>query len=98
MTRNGATKGGVIILLTDGQNNRGPPLSSLQSTIINSQVRIVTMAVGTESDPNLENFARWSNGMTYFIHDGRQKSIPQPTVVVLDIIASFIFERIFMGL
>ena len=29
------------------------------------------MAIGAKSDPNLENLAKWSNGQTYFIHDGK---------------------------
>ena len=39
--------------------------------IIQDQVRIVTMAIGTASDKNLENLAKWSNGQTYFIRDGK---------------------------
>ena len=31
------------------------------------------MAIGAKSDPNLENLAKWSNGQTYFIHDGKSK-------------------------
>ena len=59
-------------MMTDGQNNRGPQdLSTLKPRVIEDQVRIVTMAVGTDSDPTLEDFARWSNGQTYFIHDGK---------------------------
>ena len=57
--------------MTDGQKNRGPDLSTLQDRVIKDQVRIVTMAVGTDSDQALEDFARWSNGQTYFIHDGK---------------------------
>ena len=34
------------------------------------------MAIGASSDQNLENLAKWSNGQTYFIHDGeREKQI-----------------------
>ena len=29
------------------------------------------MAIGTASDKNLENLAKWSNGQTYFIRDGK---------------------------
>jgi len=64
------TSGGVIIYMTDGQRNRGPPLDTLKSRIIQDEVKIVTMAIGAASDPNLENLAKWSNGQTYFIHDG----------------------------
>ena len=65
-------KGGVIILLTDGEQNTGTDIddNALINKIKSDEVRIVTMAFGKDSDAKLENLAFVSHGQTYFIPDG----------------------------
>lgn len=73
LNNNQKTKGGVIILISDGENNKGPNLNdpALIARIKKEEVRIVTMAIGPNTDPMLEDFATITNGKTYYIPDGK---------------------------
>ncbi|XP_043233012.1 calcium-activated chloride channel regulator 1-like [Amphibalanus amphitrite] len=70
--------GGIIILMTDGDENLGCDnpnapgdwdMTDLYGPVEEAQVIVVTMAFGTSADTRLEKFAEISGGRTYFIDD-----------------------------
>ena len=45
--KNGDTEGGILIFITDGENNNEPwPNHVLEQRIIDENVRVITLAIG----------------------------------------------------
>ena len=72
-----AGEGGVMIFFTDGKQECDSEDDStitdpdVIQAVIDSKIRIITIAIGPEADPNIENLAAISDGKTYFIPDGK---------------------------
>ena len=67
-------KGGVIILITDGEQVCDSPDGCLTiedkiPEVLERQARVVTIAFGLDADPALEDLAVKSGGKSYFIDD-----------------------------
>ena len=59
-----------IILLTDGQSGRASPYDALTEQIVNDDITLSTVAVGTDADANLlERLAQEANGRYYLVTD-----------------------------
>eukprot|EP00090_Calanus_glacialis_P010249 TRINITY_DN18632_c0_g1_i4.p1 TRINITY_DN18632_c0_g1~~TRINITY_DN18632_c0_g1_i4.p1 ORF type:complete len:980 (-),score=267.96 TRINITY_DN18632_c0_g1_i4:71-3010(-) len=68
------TVGGVIILITDGvqkcsTNDGCFSIGDMTDEVVNRQVRVVTIALGLDADPELEQLAIKTGGKSYFIDD-----------------------------
>ena len=71
------TSGGVIILITDGEQmcETGPDdprcltIGDMTPQVLASQTRVVTIAFGLTADPALETLASKSGGKSFFIDD-----------------------------
>merc|ERR550519_2509714 len=68
--------GGVIILITDGEQNCRDPSSPNCLTIgdviddlVAHQVRVITMALGASADEEIENLAVRTGGISYYVND-----------------------------
>merc|ERR1712226_897879 len=66
--------GGVIILITDGQQkcntNEGClTIANMTQEVLDRRTRVVTIAFGLDADPALEDLATKSGGKSYFIDD-----------------------------
>ncbi|XP_037785351.1 calcium-activated chloride channel regulator 4A-like [Penaeus monodon] len=62
-------KNPVIVLVTDGKENKAPYISDVKDKVINSGARVVTIAFGEEADPNLESLAEATGGKTFTVID-----------------------------
>ena len=68
------TVGGVIILITDGKQKCSTmdgclSIGDMTDELIERQVRVVTIALGLEADPELEQLALRTGGKSYYIDD-----------------------------
>lgn len=62
--------GGIILLVTDGQNSPGyHNIFDVLPTILKSGIRVITIAFGPEADKNIEYLADMTDGKSYFVHD-----------------------------
>jgi len=66
--------GGVIILITDGEQKCEKPagcltIEDMTPDVLERQTRVVTIAFGLDADPALEDLAVKSGGKSYFIDD-----------------------------
>ena len=66
--------GGVILLITDGQQrcetqNGCLTINDMTPEVVDRQTRVVTIAFGLDADPALEELAAKSGGKSYFIDD-----------------------------
>ena len=72
-----STNGGVIILITDGEQlcsvpEEDPSCLTIEDKLpelLSRQVRVVTVALGLDADPGLEDLAVKTGGKSYFIDD-----------------------------
>ncbi|CAL4157434.1 unnamed protein product, partial [Meganyctiphanes norvegica] len=62
-------KNSVIILVTDGEETKKPHISDVMDTVVNSGVRVVTIAFGENADPKLESLAEKTGGKTFTVVD-----------------------------
>uniref|UniRef100_A0A0N8E3Y3 Calcium-activated chloride channel regulator 4, 30 kDa form n=1 Tax=Daphnia magna TaxID=35525 RepID=A0A0N8E3Y3_9CRUS len=65
-------KGGVIVLVTDGSENRMPYIEDMYPQLIDAQVQVVSVAFGRDAENKMENLATKTNGKSYFINDNGQ--------------------------
>ncbi|KZS12185.1 Calcium-activated chloride channel regulator 2 [Daphnia magna] len=65
-------KGGVIVLVTDGSENRMPYIADMYPQLIDAQVQVVSVAFGRDAENKMENLATKTNGKSYFINDNGQ--------------------------
>ena len=65
--------GNVIILLTDGVQNcplpKVPTISEMIPMLIANKIRVITIAIGNEADPEIEDLAEQTGGKSYFVED-----------------------------
>uniref|UniRef100_T1II73 VWFA domain-containing protein n=1 Tax=Strigamia maritima TaxID=126957 RepID=T1II73_STRMM len=64
-----ATDGGVIILISDGEENVLPHIADVIPKILRSRVRINTIAFGNHASRHLEKLVRLTGGHGYFFSD-----------------------------
>jgi calcium-activated chloride channel regulator 3/4 len=62
-------KGGVILLISDGEENEAPYVSQVMPQLIASQARVVSMAFGQNAAKLIEDLAEQTDGKSYFIND-----------------------------
>ena len=70
------SSGGVIILITDGKQKCHTPsspscldISDVIDDLVEHKVRVVTVALGLDADPALEDLAMRTGGKSYYIDD-----------------------------
>ncbi|XP_057365309.1 calcium-activated chloride channel regulator 1-like [Daphnia carinata] len=61
--------GGVILLLTDGEETDKPFISNVLPELVRSSARVVSIAFGRTAEDKIENLADKTNGKSYFIDD-----------------------------
>ena len=63
--------GGVMIFLTDGINYcaQGLTIEDVIEDIFTQNVRVVTVAIGSNAQKNIEDLAKRSRGKAYFVND-----------------------------
>ena len=65
--------GGVILLITDGlqqcSTSHCLTISDMIPEVLSRQVRVVTVALGLEADPDLEKLALASGGKSFYVDD-----------------------------
>ncbi|XP_057365308.1 calcium-activated chloride channel regulator 1-like isoform X2 [Daphnia carinata] len=61
--------GGVIILLTDGEETDRPFIYEVLSEVVRSGARVVSIAFGRTAEDKIEDLADKTNGKSYFIDD-----------------------------
>ncbi|XP_046656009.1 calcium-activated chloride channel regulator 4A-like [Daphnia pulicaria] len=61
--------GGVILLLTDGEETDRPFINDVISDVIKSGARVVSIAFGRKAEDKIEDLATKTNGKSYFIDD-----------------------------
>ncbi|XP_064110702.1 calcium-activated chloride channel regulator 1-like isoform X2 [Macrobrachium nipponense] len=59
----------VILLITDGKENENPRIEDIKKNVVESRIRVVTVAFGPEADPKLEDIAQWTGGKTFTVND-----------------------------
>lgn len=62
-------KNPVIVLVTDGAENKKPYISDVRDRVISSGARVVTIAFGEAADPNLESLAEATGGKSFTVVD-----------------------------
>ncbi|XP_042861518.1 calcium-activated chloride channel regulator 1-like [Penaeus japonicus] len=62
-------KNPVIVLVTDGKENKRPYISEIKDKVVSSGARVVTIAFGKDADPNLESLAEATGGKTFTVVD-----------------------------
>ncbi|KAK3867102.1 hypothetical protein Pcinc_027416 [Petrolisthes cinctipes] len=62
-------KNPVILLITDGEENENPRIDDILENVIQSGVRVITVAFGAEADPKLEMVAHNTGGKTFTVND-----------------------------
>ena len=60
---------GVIILLTDGKQNVGPALKGIIPILVQQNIRVVTIALGSEADEEIEDIAEQTGGKSFYVDD-----------------------------
>ncbi|KAH7974522.1 hypothetical protein HPB49_016411 [Dermacentor silvarum] len=63
--------GSVIILMTDGAENRDPKISDVVGKLVAAQVVVNTIAFGTEAERKLEDLALRTGGKPFAVRDGQ---------------------------
>ncbi|KAL1441165.1 hypothetical protein MTO96_008899 [Rhipicephalus appendiculatus] len=72
LSDNGQTAAGsVIILMTDGEENRHPYIDEVLNELVAAQVVVNTIAFGTEAEEKLEKLARKTGGKAFAVRDGQ---------------------------
>ncbi|XP_064594617.1 calcium-activated chloride channel regulator 1-like [Liolophura sinensis] len=61
--------GGVILLVSDGKENRPPWLANVRNQVISSNVIVDTIAITEEADQKIEVLAKVTQGSSYFFSD-----------------------------
>ena len=62
--------GGIILLVTDGQNSPGyHDICDVQGEIMVAGIRVISIAFGAEADKNIETLADLTDGKSYFVRD-----------------------------
>lgn len=62
--------GSLIVFLTDGEENNGPPsLADVLPSLIKSNVIVDTMALGPTAENRLEELSALTGGTSYFFED-----------------------------
>lgn len=59
----------IILLITDGEENENPRIADILPDVLNSGVRVITVAFGAEADPKLEKVAQMTGGKTFTVND-----------------------------
>ena len=62
--------GGVIILLTDGEQTDGClSIGDVQQDLVDHKVKVVSIALGLKADPAIEGLALSTGGKSYYVDD-----------------------------
>nr|XP_053653847.1 calcium-activated chloride channel regulator 3A-1-like [Cherax quadricarinatus] len=61
-------KNPVILLITDGEENENPRIKDILQNVLDSGVRVITVAFGAEADPKLEKIAELTGGKTFTVN------------------------------
>ena len=69
--------GNTIILITDGRQECLYPsrpecltITSVKGDLIARKIRVITIALGDEADPEIEDLALSTGGKSYYVEDG----------------------------
>ncbi|XP_075525480.1 calcium-activated chloride channel regulator 1-like [Dermacentor variabilis] len=68
---NQSAAGSVIILMTDGEENRDPKISAVVDELVTAQVVVNTIAFGAEAERKLEELALRTGGKPFAVRDGQ---------------------------
>ncbi|XP_064594338.1 calcium-activated chloride channel regulator 1-like [Liolophura sinensis] len=63
--------GGVILLVTDGKENKAPYLTDFKDQIISKHIVVDTVAVTEDADQQIEELVEATQGFSYFFSDKR---------------------------
>ncbi|XP_072140570.1 calcium-activated chloride channel regulator 4-like [Dermacentor andersoni] len=63
--------GSIILLVTDGEENRTPYVASVMQNIVKSLIEVSSFAIGREADEKLEVLAAATKGQSFFFPDGQ---------------------------
>nr|XP_050030769.2 calcium-activated chloride channel regulator 1-like [Dermacentor andersoni] len=77
------TEGAVIVLLSDGEGNRGPDIESVMPGLLEAKVVVSTLAVGGTAAEKLEKLASETRGKAYAFQDKQGN-------IALDMEAAFV--------
>jgi uncharacterized protein YegL len=72
LTRGGVPYGGVLLLMTDGEQfcGNGPDIPDVIDSVVEQGVRVIAIAFGSQADIRIIELAERTNGKAYFIPDG----------------------------
>nr|XP_054924526.1 calcium-activated chloride channel regulator 1-like isoform X2 [Dermacentor andersoni] len=62
-------EGGIIVLMSDGTENRAPYLNDVMPQLTAAKVEISTLALGSKADDKLEKLATATRGKAFFFQD-----------------------------
>ncbi|CAN8001967.1 unnamed protein product, partial [Ixodes hexagonus] len=70
-------KGGLIILVTDGEENREPTIADQLPQVLQKGIKVNTFALGSEADKKLEDIAVQTGGTAYSFGDPQKNTIAE---------------------
>ncbi|XP_075526813.1 calcium-activated chloride channel regulator 1-like [Dermacentor variabilis] len=82
-TSDETTEGAVIVLLSDGEGNKGPDIESVMPWLLEAKVIVSTLAVGGTAAEKLEKLASATRGKAYAFQDKQGN-------IALDMEAAFV--------
>ncbi|XP_019643985.1 PREDICTED: epithelial chloride channel protein-like [Branchiostoma belcheri] len=62
----GPPQGGIILLVSDGQENRDPRISDVIPELLRKRVIVATIAYSRDADPTLQTLALQTGGLSFF--------------------------------
>lgn len=81
--------GSLIVLLSDGEENTGPPtLADVLPRLIESNVVVDSMALGTRAENRLEEISALTGGTSYFFDDLAGDAAQQMNIAFVHSLAS----------
>nr|XP_045596240.1 calcium-activated chloride channel regulator 1-like [Procambarus clarkii] len=64
-----------MLLITDGEENESPRINDVIEEVIQARICVITVAFGTNADPNLETLADRTGCKAYTVNDNDQTSM-----------------------
>ncbi|XP_070541345.1 calcium-activated chloride channel regulator 2-like [Ptychodera flava] len=62
--------GGILLVITDGEENRSPFIADVHPTVLPKLITIDTIAIENEASVSLESLSSTSDGMSFFYTEG----------------------------
>ncbi|XP_070557598.1 calcium-activated chloride channel regulator 1-like isoform X2 [Ptychodera flava] len=66
--------GGILLLITDGQENQPPYIENVKPTLVSKGVRVDTVALSDEADSKLFNLSTETGGIPFYYTEGNSSS------------------------